>query len=561
MSIYLKNEIVWDFANYHYYNVWAFLNNRLNWDIVPATFTTFLNPFIDFPLYFYIQWFNNYPDLIWGLQGIWGGLLLFYVYKTYALFFDFDQLQHWIVFGVLCVVILTGWGTISQWGSSANEIPVAFFILWGFYLLLKMIKYPEKQQFINFFIAGFIMGIALGFKQTVITYCVASGATLIICYKYFSKPLKNISFFVLGGLIGYLIINGYFMYKYWILYQNPMFPFLNGVFHSPYFDNLNYYDNIYPPSWKNFIFFPFQWFQNPHRISTEYYSDIHLTLFYITVMLILASLNFKNIRKKFLQDKMKVFLLIFFFISFYFWLFEFAFLRYAVVLEVIGAIILAVWVVYLFPKKTISFIFCSVFAIIFADVLYENFYSDFSTIKIIETDKKRLYVEPINLPENTLVKIYGMPGASLIPFFEKGDKSVRAVGHEQYFAEGSDFAERGAFRAMRDEVEKKHKGMTVFLFYKYPKKRYISEIREFFSSADLLELIKPESLEEYCINGADKIVRCANWPTLWKALKEEMGDKYFCKMLDTNMLKKGMYICVPKGTEKQIFENIEKTYE
>lgn len=34
----LKNEILWDFTNYHYYNAWAFFNNRLNFDIVTERF-------------------------------------------------------------------------------------------------------------------------------------------------------------------------------------------------------------------------------------------------------------------------------------------------------------------------------------------------------------------------------------------------------------------------------------------------------------------------------------------------------------------------------------------
>ena len=38
VGITLKNEILWDFTNYHYDNAWAFFNNRLNFDIVTERF-------------------------------------------------------------------------------------------------------------------------------------------------------------------------------------------------------------------------------------------------------------------------------------------------------------------------------------------------------------------------------------------------------------------------------------------------------------------------------------------------------------------------------------------
>ena len=58
-----KFEIIWDFANYHYYNAYAFLNNRLNYDIAPASVNTFFNPLIELPLYFLIQKFNQNIDV------------------------------------------------------------------------------------------------------------------------------------------------------------------------------------------------------------------------------------------------------------------------------------------------------------------------------------------------------------------------------------------------------------------------------------------------------------------------------------------------------------------
>ncbi|HCU58788.1 MAG TPA: hypothetical protein DIC64_02270 [Alphaproteobacteria bacterium] len=547
MGISLKNEISWDFTNYHYYNAWAFFNDRLNFDIVPASFNTFLNPVMDFPLYFYIQWFNNYPSLIWALQSIWGGLMLFCIYKITALFLDYKKLYHYPIFAILCAVILTGEATGTQLGSSANEIPVAFFILWGLYLLLKMIKFPETQILKKFFAAGLIMGIGLGLKQTIITYCIASGLTLMICYKYLNKPLKSIFFFALGGAIGYLIINGYFMYKYWVLYGNPMFPFLNNIFHSPYFDDFNYRDTRFLPTLKNFIIFPFLWHKTSYAICENYYTDIRITLYYTVFMLFTAFLLFsKKERKQTLENKAFTLLFVFLILSFFLWLFMFAYMRYAVVIEAIGAIFTTLLIIYYTPQKNLFFILYTTFFIILAGALYLDFVSIY---RATEPVKQKIFVEPISLPKNTLVKLYGLPSAALIPLLEQKEKTIRATGHTQHYCaylKGSDLAERNQFKKIRDKIEKEHKGPVVFIY----------------TNLIPFENLTLEQHKKLYLDDTQKpSIGCETWPIVLKALSNDLPQNYKCKRIQTNLINKDINICYPPNLENKIFAPLENKNE
>lgn len=542
MSVSLKNEISWDFTNYHYYNAWAFFNNRLNFDIVPASFNTFLNPVLDFPLYFYIQWFNDYPALIWALQGIWGGLMLFSVYKITTLFWNYKKFNVTFLLLILCSVILTGEGVGTQLGSSANEIPVAFFILWGFYILLKMITFPDSQTFKKFFFAGIVMGLGFGLKQTVVTYCLASGLTLILCYKYLNNPVKSIFFFALGGLFGYLIINGYFMYKYWILYENPFFPFLNGIFKSPYFDNFNYRDTRFLPTLENFIIYPFLWHGKAYQICENYYTDIRLTLYYTVFMIFgIFILCFKKQGNKFIQNKSLMTLFVFLSLSFFLWLLLFSYMRYAVVIEVIGAIFTAILIVRFTPNKTFSFILYSTFFTILAGILFIDFHSIYRTTEPIN---KKIFIEPISLPENTLIKSYGLPTSALIPFLQNKNQNIRALGYMQHHCEllkGSDLSERNQFRKIRDEIEKNHKGPIVFIYT---------------DPIPIKNLTIQEHKKLYFSNGPKKIF-CRTWPLVLRALTNDMSESYKCRQIKTNLLKKGMNICVPENLEKVIFKTGE----
>ncbi len=547
MSVSLKNEISWDFTNYHYYNAWAFFNNRLNFDIVPASFNTFLNPVMDFPLYFYIQWFNDYPNLIWALQGIWGGLMLFCIYKITTLFLDYKKIYNFFILAVLCLVVLTGEGVGTQIGSSANEIPIAFFILWGLYILLKMIKLPQTQTLKKFFFAGVIMGIGLGLKQTIIPYCITSGLTLIICFKYLNKPFKSIFFFALGGLIGYLIINGYFMYQYWVLYSNPMFPFLNGIFHSPFFDDFNYRDTRFLPTLANFIIFPFLWHEKSYAICENYYTDIRLTLYYAVLILFAAVLIFsKKTRAQTLQNKTFTSLFVFLFLSFFLWLFMFSYMRYAVVIEAVGAIFAMLLILHYAPQKNIPFILYSTFFIILSGALYLDFGSIYKTTEPIE---QKVFVEPIKLPPNTLIKLYGLPTSGLIPFLQNEEKDIRALGYMQHHCrllKGSDLSERNQFRKMRDEIEKNHKGPVVYIYT---------------DPIPIKNLTLQQHKKIYLDEQTETILGCQTWPLVLETLLNDLPKDYKCRQIKTNLIKKGINLCASENLLNTIFTNSEKLDE
>ena len=149
LSACLKNENLWDLANYHYYNAFAFFHDRTDLDVVPGAVNTFFNPLLDLPFYLLVQNFNDNPSIVYAFQGIWGGLFLFALFQICLLFFGYDRKG---ILKALLVLLLamTARATGGQFGAYTNEIPVGFFILWGLYLLLKMIKFPETQSLKKF---------------------------------------------------------------------------------------------------------------------------------------------------------------------------------------------------------------------------------------------------------------------------------------------------------------------------------------------------------------------------------------------------------------------------
>lgn len=561
VSAITQNNNLWDFANYHYYNAFAFLHNRLNFDIVPASVNGFFNPLIELPLYFYIQKFNNYPLLVFALQGIWFGLLLYVLYLICKLFFKDDKNTYFLTL-IAMITACFGYSVLTQIGSCSNEIAVSFFILWGLYLLLKMIKYPELQKQYTILFAGLVMGISLGLKSTTVSYCLASGLTLFICYKYFKQKYLSIFCFACGGLLGFLLINGYFMYRYWELYQNPFFPFLNAVFKSEYFDDYNFKDVRYLPPLAYSLIYPLVWLsRGQFEIYADDFYSVRLTLYYVLLWLILLqAVKNKKIKFFYEEHKTETFLFLFVLLSYYSCMWIFSISRYMAVVECLCGILVVLFFKKYLQTKNLSISKKSVIIaiLVWLNIILSIGYFIAPNITY-EEDKfhpqKFLYVEKINVPENALIKTYNLQLSYVLPFMLT-DK-VRALGYLQMnndFMKGADFAERGKFSKIREQIDKNHKGPKIII-YKDENTgtdkvvNLQKQIQQEKIIAKMAETTTDTTLQQ-------KIKKRARNLKMWKIIRKEllnvMKDDYFCRELDNNIRSK-VVICVPKELKEQIF--------
>ncbi len=513
-----KFDYNWDFTNYHYYNAFAFLNNRLNYDIVPSSVNTFFNPLLDLPLYFLIQNFNHLPNVIYAIQGLWFGLLLFAFYKIVRLFFDHNNFND-IAFSLLTVLIAaTGQATYYQAGSSTNEIPMAFFAVWSLYFIFKMIKFEDTQNNARFFLCGLILGIALGLKPTIVYICVASGLSLMICFKFLKKPLVFISLFALGGLVGYLLINGWWMYKMWSLYENPFFPFLNKVFNSPYFNDENYSDRRFIAEFPYNLLHPFIWNWGKYRTAEVPFYDIRGAVYYFLLLTSFVYLLFhpKKIKECYKNNRTYFFFAVFCILAYIIWLNVFSIYRYLVVIEMFGALF---FVKTIFCYKSKWWVMEGIYyalAVFFCFVMVAN-YGACEWPGNKRNADHYVEMEKITLPPNTLLKLYNFPTAAVIPELSKNN-TFRALGYYHYnarYMQGSDFSETGKFKQIKDEISSAHKGPTVIIY----RDLWWGDKGEYFQ-----KIIKKDTKGMYCRN-----------------LK--------------NNFENTLYICVPENLKYYIEEN------
>ncbi len=466
VSAFVHYELLWDFVNYHYYNPYAFLNGRLNYDITPAgSVNTFFNPLMDIPAYLLIQVLNDHPLVFSFFMGVPYGLLLFVVFKVICLFFDTAAFPGRCAAAAALLISATGFATLAQVSTTTNEVPLSVLAVTSFYLLLKDIAFTRAFRPKTYIIAGFLLGAAFGLKLNFVLYCASTGLTLILFYRELPKPKTLIALFSLAGLAGFLTFNGFWMWTMWKNYGNPVFPFANAVFKSPYFDPVNYSDQLYlkDRSFSETVFYPIL-LSFKFMFKKDYGTPLALADFrYAAGFLLAFGYLFLLARKK-AGGRAGLFLFVWLSLSYILWLLSFSILRYLIPVETLLSIPI-VKAFRMLPKpKSIpgegAYYALAVFGL-FIFLTTMVFSQNYGQRK---TDQGVVSFERIVLPDDTLALVYGAPAAAVIPRLAEETKNIRFLGNAartMRTINGTDFILRGRFTDEKAEIIRNHKGLTV----------------------------------------------------------------------------------------------------
>lgn len=527
ISLHFRYEIISDFSNYHYYLPWAFFNDRTFTDIALAMENSYHNPLADMPYYFLVKYFNDNPTVFYIYTGMYYGILIFIFYKLCRLVFKPEQKTELLL---TMIIAMTGFATLSQIGTSSNEILVCSGIMAGLYLLYKELFVLQKERGYILFISGGIMGMMLGLKLTVIVYCVAAGCTLILFYKILQTPVKTIVIFALGGLTGFLIVNGWWMYILYEHFGNPLFPYLNNVFKSPYYaEKFLTYSDFYEKEAADYFLFPYKAsFQLNNQVTSETEMlDVRLALGYtILLATIIVGIFKRNLISIIKQHQNIVFLVVFSVISYALWLQIFSIIRYAIPFEMLIALFIVLYFSALRPNDLIKFaLWASGCIILFFMLLSGLPYSSWGN-RI--GDAKLVYDNKIHLPEKSLL-ISLSPGTGLAATqIVKNNPDVKLAN------ETSKLSVEGT--KLHDTIEE-YKKNSKYKAYLVNLKSPVAE----FDRYTPINTIKGDNLEEIFEN-------------LQFIIKTELKPEYFyCKDISKSHFLLKTFLCIDKRDKDAVF--------
>ena len=342
LSVMRGPDLNFDLRNYHYYAAFSLLEGRIDRDLAVAGVQTYFNPLLDLPFYLISRRFG----LFWAsaAQGTFYGLLVFAVWlfnlRLFATkaFSSFSWVLRCLVLPAFATALgVTGGAAISQMGTTFNEIQISVLVvcsLLAVYISLERER-PGRWQFA----AGLLLGAAAGLKLTAVTYCLALLLAVVFATGL-RRAWRPVLAICVGGSLAFLLTYGWWG---WILlekFQNPIFPFYNAIFQSPWYPPQNFRAlRFVPKSLLDAVIYPLNWAFQPSTLASELkQSDPRLSLALVAA----AAGLLADITGRRFGAGIRL-LVCFTLLSYSIWVAQFGILRYAIPIEVAGgAVVVAV---------------------------------------------------------------------------------------------------------------------------------------------------------------------------------------------------------------------------
>ena len=266
LSIYYGPDANWDLQNYHLYNAFQFLHDRIKKDFMVAGVQSYLNPILDLPYYYLsVEWFQNSPKIVAFVMGLPYGVVVFLcLFISNEICKSLPKPKKLEVF-LAAAFGLTGTIVLSEVGTTFNDIQISVIVLLALLFELKVVDRENDKGIMS----GVLLGIAAGLKITSVIFAPAMLVAILITSKSFHSALRAGFLFCFFWGVGFSIVGGFWAYKLFKYFGNPLFPFFNSAFHSPWYA-LDYdgRDIKYvPQNWVEGVFYPFFWLSGKPTIT------------------------------------------------------------------------------------------------------------------------------------------------------------------------------------------------------------------------------------------------------------------------------------------------------
>lgn len=284
LALALGQDANWDLRNYHYYNAYAFLSGRWDWDIGAAQIATFYNPLLDVPFYLAVEalpprWVGFLLGTVHGLNFI----LLFYLAQR-LIALPHPRWKPAVSFAIALVGML-GAGNLSELGTVFHDNVVSLLVLGALSILVAQHKRLGASSLkIALPVvagAGLLAGLAAGLKQPSVVYAVGLCIACLAVPGMFQRRFVLAFVFGLGVLAGIAVAGGFWMAEMWERYANPLFPYFNHLFQSPFAEISDYRDYKFRPgSLVEFIFFPVIFSLYSHAVAEIPFRELRFLILF-----------------------------------------------------------------------------------------------------------------------------------------------------------------------------------------------------------------------------------------------------------------------------------------
>ena len=328
-SIALRQDSSWDLLNYHYYNAWAFVHARHGIDWAPAQLQSFYSPFLDLPFYAMVR--AGLPPMVIAFALAIPTGIAWYCFARMAehLF----PAQRAAALAAVAIGV-TAPMSVSLIGTTMNDWYVAAFVIAALWLVVR--AQPTTRTLAA---AGALVGLGAGFKLTGIVFAAGLLAAVATVGDDWRTRARHVLIAGIAAGAAFALAAGPWM---WLLYErfgNPLFPYYNDIFRSPWADPVRFTATRFgPSSLLEWPIFPYELLWKLEGfVSEPEFRDARPALLYTLalVALIARPANPAALRREWR------FLGVFFLASLLAWAAMYRIFRYVVPLEMVGALFIA----------------------------------------------------------------------------------------------------------------------------------------------------------------------------------------------------------------------------
>lgn len=352
-SIGLRQDSSWDLQNYHLYNAWAFVHGRFGLDWAPAQLQSYYSPYLDLPFYALFA-AGAPPRVIAFALAIPTGVAWYCFARIVERLFapEPEPLRTRATIAAIALGV-TAPMPISLIGTTMNDWYVAACVLAALWLLLRRGD-PAAASTRAWVAAGALVGAAAGLKLTGSIYAIGLAAAALSVRRW--RAVVAVS----GAMAAaFALTAGPWLATMYARYGNPLFPYFNDVFRSPWADPVSFSATRFgPSSTAEWLVFPYVMLVKLEGYVAEpEYRDARLALLYTLCLVALAVFWARRRRTADPNEAAPSaraawrFLAVFALASFVAWALVYRIARYLVPLELLAGAFTAGLIVRLVPAR------------------------------------------------------------------------------------------------------------------------------------------------------------------------------------------------------------------
>ncbi len=381
-SILLRQDSNWDLQNYHLYNAWAFLHDRYGLDWAPAQLQSFYSPYLDLPFYALVAT-GVPPRLIAAALAIPTGIAWYLFARIVAVLFgDLPQPDRSRAIVTAIAIGVTAPMAVSLIGLTTNDWYVAAFALGAVWLLVRHGE-PLAAPLSVLFAAGALVGAGAGLKLTASIYGVGLVVAVLAAKGGLRVRLRAATAVAAGGAVAFAATAGPWLWTMYARYGNPLFPYFNDVFRSPWADPVSFSATRFGPATAGeWLLFPFMLLVKLEGyVSEPEFRDARPALLYALALAALAVAVVRRLRgapdaaaRSAGPAPAWRFTVVFFCASLAAWAVLYRIFRYLVPLELLGAAFVVGLVVRLAPRPRLVYALAGAVLLVTATAKYPTWW-------------------------------------------------------------------------------------------------------------------------------------------------------------------------------------------